>query len=73
MSMEDSGAEGDLDHGCLAQEVSENNNISMWHRDQFCDIFAKNVAAFCLSKKKNLPEAKFKLCINSFSGDFQTA
>ena len=31
----------------------------MWHRDCFCDILVKNVAAFCPCLK-SLPEAKVK-------------
>jgi hypothetical protein len=53
--MEDSGAEGDLNHGVLAQEVSEEKNF----RDHSCDILVKNVAAFCPCLK-SLPETKVK-------------
>ena len=38
----ESGAEGDLNHGSLAQE----KNFSMWPKDYSCDILVKNVAAF---------------------------
>ena len=44
--MEDSGAEGNLNCGGLAQEVSDEKNISMWPRSY--DILMKNVAAFAL-------------------------
>ena len=32
-NMKDSGAECDLNWGCLTQEVSEEKNINMWSRD----------------------------------------
>ena len=52
--MKDIGAKGDLDCGGLGQEVSEENNVSMWSRDCSCNKLVKNVAAFCtLSKKKS--------------------
>ena len=38
---------------------SVEKNISMWHRDCFCGILVKNVAAFCPCLK-SLPEAKIK-------------
>lgn len=41
-----SGAEGDLNCGILAQEVSQ-NNFSMWPRDHSWDVLSKNVNAFC--------------------------
>ena len=44
-STEDSGSEGDLNCGGLAQEVSE-ENIIIWSRDYSCDNLGKNVAAF---------------------------
>ena len=52
-------AEGDLNCGSLAQEVSEEKDCSMLPRDLSCDILVKNVSAFppCL---KSLPEAKVK-------------
>jgi hypothetical protein len=54
--MEDSGAEGDLNCGDLAQEVSEEKNISMWPKD--CSyILANNLAAFC-PYLKSLPGAR---------------
>jgi hypothetical protein len=43
--------------GGPAQEVSEEENISIWPRDSFCGILVKSVAAFCPSLK-SLPEAK---------------
>jgi hypothetical protein len=57
--MEDTGAEGDLNFGNMIQEVLEENTISMWPIDYFCDILVKNVAAFCPCLK-SLPEAKMK-------------
>jgi len=57
--MEDSGADRDLNYGCLAQEVSEEKNFSMLPRNHSCDILVKNVFAFCPCSK-SLPEAKVK-------------
>ena len=57
-SMADSGTEGDLNCGGLAQEVSEEKNFNMWPRDCSCDILVKN-GCFC-SCLKSLPEAKVK-------------
>jgi hypothetical protein len=76
--MEVSDAEGDLNYGGVAQEVSEKKNFSMWPRDCSCDILAKNVAAFypCPKEKKILPEAKSKnyFIINSIGrGNFKAA
>ena len=34
-------------------------NVSMWPRDQSCDILVKNVAVFC-SCMESLPETKVK-------------
>ena len=53
-SMEDSGAEGDLNCGSLAHEVSEEKNFSMLPRDCSCDILVKNVVAFCPCTKSLL-------------------
>ena len=50
-SMEDSGAEGDLNCGGLAQEVSE-ENFNMLPRDHSCEILVKNVAALCPCPKR---------------------
>jgi hypothetical protein len=57
--MEDIGAEGDLNCGDLAQEISEEQNFSMWSRDCSCGVLVEIVAAFspCL---QILPEAKVK-------------
>ena len=57
--MEDFVAEGDLNCGSLALEVSEEKNFSMWPRDCSCDILTKNVVVFgpCF---KNLLEVKLK-------------
>ena len=54
-SMEDSGAENDLN--CRDQEVSEEKNVSMWPRNCSCNILMKNVDAFC-PFIKSLPELK---------------
>ena len=43
-SMEDSGAECELVN--CGDQVSEEKNVSMWHRDWFCYILVKKVAAF---------------------------
>lgn len=53
-NMEDSGPEGDLNSGCLTQEVSERKNFSMMLRHCSCDILLKNLAAFCLCLKRLL-------------------
>jgi hypothetical protein len=47
--MEDSGAEGDLNCGVLAQEVSGETDISMWPKDHSCSLLAKG--SLLLSKK----------------------
>ena len=56
--MEVSSAEGDLNCGRLAQEVSE-KSVSMWPRDCAYDILEKNMTAFhpC---PRFLPEANLK-------------
>ena len=38
-SLEDSGTEGELNCGVLAQEVSEEENISIWPREHSCYIW----------------------------------
>ena len=48
--MKDSGAEGDLNCGGLALDVSE-ENFSMWSRDSSCDILVKNVPVFYFGPK----------------------
>ena len=58
-SMEDSGPEGDLNSGCLTQEVSERKNFSMMLRHCSCDILLKSVAALC-RYPNSLPEGKVK-------------
>lgn len=58
-NMEASDAEGDLNCGGLAQEVSEEKTFSMCPRDCSCDIMLKNVSTFCPCLK-SLPEAKVK-------------
>jgi hypothetical protein len=47
--MEDIGIEYYLNSGGLAQDVSEENNVSIWSRECFSNILVKNVAA--LSEK----------------------
>lgn len=42
--------EGDLNYGCLAQEISDRDNISKQPRDH-SGILAKSVAFFSMSKK----------------------
>ena len=41
-NMEASGAEGDLNYGGLAQEVSEETNVNMWVRNCSYDVLWKN-------------------------------
>lgn len=54
---EDSKVNGDWNCGGLAQGVSGEKNFSMLPRNCFCDIFVKNVVAFCPCPK-SLPEAR---------------
>jgi hypothetical protein len=58
-NIEDIGAKGVFNCVDLAQELSVEKNFSMWPRDCSCDIFGKNVAAFCPCLK-SLPQAKIK-------------
>ena len=58
-NMKDIGAEGNLNSGSLAQEVSKEKSFSMWSKDCFSDILVKSVAAF-YSCPKSLPEVKVK-------------
>ena len=58
-NMEDNSTEGYLNCSSLALEVSMEKNFTMLCRDHSCDIFMKNMAAFCPCPK-NLPEAKVK-------------
>lgn len=56
-NMENSIAKCDLNSGgrwgrTLSQEISEKTNFSMLPRNRFCNILAKNVAAFCPYLKK---------------------
>jgi hypothetical protein len=44
--MEDSGAEGDLNCGGPGQQVSEEKNITVWPRNQFCHILVKKKSLF---------------------------
>ena len=56
-----------------AQEVSEEKNISLQHRDCFCGILVKNVAVFCPGLK-SLPGAKVEIYINCIDkGSFRKA
>lgn len=59
--MEDRLTKNNVDHGDPAEEVSDRNNINIsnWTTDHFCDILAKNIAAF-YPCPKTLPEAKLK-------------
>ena len=57
--MEDFVAGSNLNCIYLAQEISKEKNFRMWHKDCFCGILVKNVAAFCPCLK-SLPEAKVK-------------
>jgi hypothetical protein len=54
-NMEDFDAESELNGVDLVQE----KNFSMWHRNCFCNILVKSVAAF-YHWLKSLPEAKVK-------------
>ena len=58
-SIEDRGAEGYLNCGGLAQEISEDKNFYKLPKDHSCYSSVKNVAAFCLCLK-SLPEANMK-------------
>lgn len=51
-SMGGSSTKDDLSCGDMFQEVSEQDNINMRPRIVSCDIFVKNVTAFCPSPKK---------------------
>ena len=55
----DDCAENNVDEDGHTQVVSEGKNISKWPRDFSCDIWAKNVVAFCPCLKE-LPETKWK-------------
>ena len=58
-SMEDRGAESNVDYDGLAQEASQEKNITNQPRD--CShILENNVAAFWFCLKHNLSEAKSK-------------
>jgi hypothetical protein len=58
-NMEDFVAVSDLNCADLTQEVSMEKNFSIWHRDRFCVILVKNLAAFC-PYLKSLHKAKVK-------------
>jgi hypothetical protein len=60
--MKESGVESDLKCvDLLTQEVSMEQNVSMWPRDSFCDILLKIMTASC-HWPKNLLESKVKRC-----------
>jgi hypothetical protein len=44
--MENIVEEDDLNYADLDQEVSVENNISMWPSNCFCDVLVKNTGAF---------------------------
>jgi hypothetical protein len=58
MSMEKSGVEGDLNCGGPSQDVSEENDLSLWSGNCSYVIFTKKCVLLPLSK--TLPEAKVK-------------
>lgn len=58
-NMEDTGAEGDLNSGCLDQEISEQTNLSMLCGEHSCHVLVKNLAAFGLFMGSR-PESKVK-------------
>ena len=62
-TVEDIGAEGDLNCGVQALDVSEEKNLSVWSRDS-CEVLVKNVAVLCPGLK-SLPETKVKRLIAS--------
>ena len=70
--MKDSGAEGDLNCGGLAQEVSEEKNFSMLLRNHSCDMLMKNVATFCPCLK-SLAEMKRFILIALRRGNLKEA
>ena len=47
VNVEDIGGKGNLNCWGLAQEFSEEKNLSILPRDHSCDILVMNVAAFC--------------------------
>jgi hypothetical protein len=51
--MEVFDAEGDLDCGSIALEVSEEEHFNMWLRNCSSNILWKNVFAFCHCLKKS--------------------
>jgi hypothetical protein len=73
-NIEDSGAEGDLNCRNLAQEILGEKHISMWPSEHYCDILAKNVAAFSLCPKEKSTSGEIEeLWISGFDrGNFQT-
>ena len=58
-NMEHFVAGSNLNCAVLVQEVSEERNFSMWHKDCFWSILVNNVAEFFFVWR-NLPEANIK-------------
>jgi hypothetical protein len=58
-NMEDFVAGSNLNCDDPVLDISKEKNFRMWHKDCFCGILVKNVAAFCPCLK-SLPEAKVK-------------
>ena len=58
MSIQDGGAECDLNCKDLAQGVLEEKNFSMLPRDCSCDTLMKDVTAYCLFEKVCLRRLK---------------
>ena len=56
--MEDFVAGSNMNCVDLAQEISNEKNFRLWHKDSFCGI-VNNVATFCPCLK-SLPESKVK-------------
>lgn len=48
---------GNAGSGGLAQDISEENNITNWARDKSCNTLVKNMTVFCHCFK-SFPEAK---------------
>ena len=63
VNVEDIGGKGNLNCWGLAQEFSEEKNLSILPRDHSCDILVMNVAAFCPCLK-SLSEVKVRRFIN---------
>lgn len=59
MELSNRRAGNHVEYEDLAQEASEQNNVSNQIRDNSCDILAKTVVVFCPCPK-DLPEANTK-------------